>query len=89
MDCIQNALPRSGSTEQMVESARANDLTHLLVSEKGLDYWLEFREDDPAYRLHLENYENTLDEFVDQYGILEHVQDDSYYLYRLQLDPQE
>ncbi len=87
MNCIQYALPRSGSVEQMAESARANGLTHLLISEKGLNYWLEFREDDASYLQQLENYGNALDEFVGQYGILEHVQDDSYYLYRLQLDP--
>ena len=69
----------------MNQIARSEGITHVLVSEAGLDYWLEFSEENnSSYQANLA-YANALDAFVQEFGVLEHEQDRSFYLYRLEL----
>ncbi|HCB50936.1 MAG TPA: hypothetical protein DEP47_15830 [Chloroflexi bacterium] len=85
VECIRYVFPRSATLDQMAEIASEQGITHLLLSKSGLDYWLGFNQDDPGQRRQLEEYSDALNKFVDQYGQLEHNQDDSFYLYRLEL----
>ena len=85
MDCIRYPFPRSAGLEQMTEITRDLDLTHLLISERGLEYWLEYSQDDLSTNQQVADYRSSLDAFVAQFGELEHNQDDSFYLYRLRL----
>jgi 4-amino-4-deoxy-L-arabinose transferase-like glycosyltransferase len=84
-ECIRYVFRRTGSAARMSEIARSEGITHLLVSEAGLDYWLEFSEENhSSYQANLA-YANALDEFVEEFGVLEHDQDESFYLYRLEM----
>jgi 4-amino-4-deoxy-L-arabinose transferase-like glycosyltransferase len=84
MECLRYVFPQSATPEQMVDIAKEKGVTHLLFSKSGLEYWLEFSQEDPGRRRQLEEYGDAFDTFVGKYGQLQHNQDDSYYLYRLE-----
>ncbi len=86
MNCVRYVFPRSAGPEQMAEIARNESLTHLLISEQGLDYWLDFNQDQAVVHQQLLDYRAALKEFTIQYGMLEHNEKNSFYLYRLELE---
>jgi len=85
MNCIRYPFPRNASFESMREIAQEQELTHILISEQGLDFWLEFNEGNPAQYQSVFLYGQALQEFTGQFGELELEVEDSFYLYRLDL----
>ena len=85
-NCIRLSFPRTATAEEMARISSENGLTHVLVSANGLKYWLDFYEDDAGQRESWSAFMAELGRFTEQYGNIEHVQDESFYLYRLQLD---
>lgn len=86
MECLRYTFPRAANAEQMAEIARDLGLTHVLISRQGLEYWLGFFETNPGQQDIVARYASALTELADRYGRLVHAQDDSYYLYQLQLE---
>jgi hypothetical protein len=86
MNCIRYPFPRSASFESMREIAKDQGLTHILISEQGLDFWLEFNEGNPAQYQSVSHYGQALQEFVSRFGELELEEEESFYLYRLDLN---
>jgi len=86
-ECIRYVFGRTSSTERMVEIARESGISHILVSKKGLQYWLDLNENEDTGNYEgILAYGDALDSFVEQYGLLELKQSDSFYLYRLALN---
>jgi hypothetical protein len=86
MNCIRYPFPRSASFESMREISKDQGLTHILISEQGLDFWLEFNEGNPSQYRSVSLYSQALQEFVGRFGELEFQEEDSFYLYRLDLN---
>ena len=86
MNCIRYPFPRDATFESMSEIAKEQQLTHLLISEQGLDFWLEFNEGNPAQYQSVSRYGQALQEFVGRFGELELEEEESFYLYRLELN---
>ncbi|GMQ77847.1 MAG: hypothetical protein BMS9Abin02_0338 [Anaerolineae bacterium] len=83
--CVRFPFARARSAEDMLSAAEENGLTHVLVSQLGIEYWLDFYEDSGARREDRKLYQSELSDFTSRYGQLIHNQDDSFYLYRLSL----
>jgi hypothetical protein len=67
----------------MLSAAEEDGLTHVLVSQLGIEYWLDFFEDSEARTEDRDLFQSELADFTSSYGQLIHNQDDSFYLYRL------
>jgi hypothetical protein len=84
-ECIGNVFGTKESLEQMVETARQEGLTHILVSKGGLSLWKDFSIRQDFFDNEILAYISALEAFVAQYGFLEYEQSDAYYLYRVEL----
>ncbi len=85
MNCLRYPFPRNASFEVMNEIARREGLTHILISDKGLDFWLDFTEEDPDQYRSVDQYGRALREFVGRYGDLLIEEEESFYLYQPEL----
>lgn len=86
MNCLRYPFPRNASFEAMDEIARQQGLTHILISEKGLEFWLDFTEGNPDQYRSVDRYARALEEFVGRYGELQIAEEESFYLYRLDVE---
>ncbi len=86
MTCVLSPFSRGASLEAMLDVSRELRFDYLILSEKGLDYWIDFSRENPAQFSSVTAYAAELREFVNQYGTLVHNEQDSFYLYRLSLD---
>jgi hypothetical protein len=84
--CVRFPFARARSTEDMFSAAEEGGLTHILVSQLGIEYWLDFFKDREARREDRELFQSELSNFTSRYGQLIHNQDNSFYLYRLSLN---
>jgi hypothetical protein len=84
--CITMNFPRTATAEDMARIAGEKELTHVLVSASGLRYWLDFYKSDARQFDSWSAFMAELERFTDNYAMIEHVQDESFYLYRLQLE---
>ena len=57
VNCIRNPFPLTASLSEMVEASREANLTHILVSENGIDYWIDFYSDDSARQAKWQQFE--------------------------------
>jgi hypothetical protein len=83
--CIRFYFPRTATAEEMARIADDSGLTHLLVSANGLEYWLDFNRDNKVEFESWTSFIAEVERFAESYASIEHVQDESFYLYRLQL----
>jgi hypothetical protein len=84
--CIRFYFPRTATAEEMARIAEDSGLTHLLVSANGLEYWLDFNRDNKVEFESWTSFIAEVERFAESYASIEHVQDESFYLYRLQLE---
>jgi hypothetical protein len=86
VDCIRDPFSLTASLSDMTEASREANLTHILVSENGIDYWIDFYSDDSARQANWQQFETTLNQFMSTSGELRLEQDESFFLYELELD---
>jgi hypothetical protein len=84
--CVRFPFARARSAVYMLSAAEEDGLTHVLVSQLGIEYWLDFYEDSEARSEDRDLFQSELADFTSSYGQLIHNQDDSFYLYRLSLN---
>jgi hypothetical protein len=84
--CIRLDFPLTATVEEMARIADENEITHILVSANGLDYWLDFYKDSAGQFDSWSSFIAELGRFTESYAVIEHVQDESFFLYRLQLE---
>jgi len=83
--CIRFPFGRARSTEDMLSAAKESGLTHIVISQLGIEYWLDFYEERKVRREDRELFQSELSSFTSRYGQLVYNQDNSFYLYRLSL----
>lgn len=87
-DCITLSLREAGNPQEMAALVEKRGLTHLLVSWSGIKFYQDFHQDandEEQYQNWL-SFSIRLERFLDDYAVLEHNEQDSFGLYRLELE---
>ena len=85
-DYVHHPFHRGGTAEEMAAVVQEQGLTHLLVSWSGITYYLNFdpAADDEKQYQRWTAFSNELERFLDDRAVLEHNEQDSFGLYRLE-----
>jgi hypothetical protein len=85
-DYVHHPFQRGGTAEEMAAVVQEQGLTHLLVSWSGITYYLNFdpAADDEKQHQRWIAFSNELERFLNDRAVLEHNEQDSFGLYRLE-----
>jgi hypothetical protein len=86
-DYVQSPFRRRDTAKDMAATAEEQGLTHVLVSWSGITYYLNYdpaADDDKEYQRWIA-FSNELEGFLAEHAVLEHNEQDSFGLYRLEL----
>ena len=84
--CVRFPFAGARTVEEMLSKTADKSLTHVLVSQGGLEFYLDFYGEDEPRKKDREQFQRELSLFTNRYGQLVHNQDDSFYLFRIGLD---
>jgi hypothetical protein len=85
-DTVQSPFARDATAKEIAAAAKELGLTHLLVSWSGIRYYLNY---DPSAQDEAEHqkwaaFSNKVERFLADHAVLEHNEQDSFGLYRLE-----
>jgi len=85
-DYVHHPFRRGGTAEEMAAVVQEQGLTHLLVSWSGITYYLNYdpAADDEKQHQRWIAFSNELERFLNDHAVLEHNEQDSFGLYRLE-----
>ena len=69
----------------MVEKSKELGLTHVLISQNGLDYWVDYNDENEGEQRSWISFIGELEDFTGKFGRLLHQEGDSFFLYQLEI----